>query len=107
MDIESHGREPHSSPIRISQNLRGFVHLEAISLGGGGYPLTAYPAKLLVSGFFLLLGRIGGKLVGVGFQHLLLVRATHCPMFNKSKGDKSDGIPPSSEDASFGRPRIL
>lgn len=35
-DIESDGREPHPSPIRISQNLRGFVHLEAISSGGLG-----------------------------------------------------------------------
>jgi hypothetical protein len=40
--------------------------------------MAAYFAKLVMRRFFLLLGRVGGKFIGVGFQHLLLVCASHC-----------------------------
>jgi len=40
--------------------------------------MAAYFAKLIMRRFLLLLGRVGGKLIGMGFQHLLLVCASHC-----------------------------
>lgn len=50
-----------STFVGISQYLRGLL----------------YPAELLTRGFLLLLGRVGGEFVWMGFQQLLLVCAAH------------------------------
>ncbi|KAI9464272.1 hypothetical protein F5148DRAFT_188290 [Russula earlei] len=50
--------------------------------------ITAYFAELYMCGFFLLLGRVGGKLIGMSFQHLLLVCAPHLYRFSISNKDK-------------------
>jgi hypothetical protein len=46
--------------------------------------LSAYFAELLTRGFFLVLGRVRGEFVWMGFQHFLLVCATHCRKLNVS-----------------------
>jgi len=79
----------YPSTLRISQSLRGFMHLEAINTGGEDRCLrTAYPAKSFTSSFFFFLGRVGRKLIWMSLKHLLLIGAANCPRFDMSNEDK-------------------